>query len=286
VPELRATTTDWTTRDGLAVFGPQAVAVIAALDDKLRTWAAAVGAAEWCYPGALRAEELAGIDYFHNFPHLGAPITGLTADAQTRYASTGLAGGAVPAGDLTDARYVLPSAACYAIYFDLRDRTLTGDLLVTTRASCYRTETSYHDLRRLWNFQMREIVYLGERDTARTHLDTFRQRILDFGARLGLEMTVDVATDPFYRRGDSRALLQRLEPVKWEFVVDGCAIASVNYHRNFFGERCGITAAGGDAVFTSCVAFGLERWLSVLARAYGGDLDAVHAALVGVREDQ
>jgi hypothetical protein len=283
---MRATTTDWTTRDGLAVLGPRAVAVIAALDDQLRGWAAAAGAVERHYPAALRADELAGIDYFHNFPHLGAPIASLTGDAQARYASTGLAGTAVPARDLTDARYVLPSAACYAIYFDLHDRTLCEDLLVTTRAACYRTETGYHDLRRLWNFQMREIVYLGEREAARAHLDTFRRRILDFGAQLGLEMAVDVATDPFYRRGDPRALLQRIAPVKWEFVVDGCAIASVNYHRNFFGERCGITDADGDAVFTSCVAFGLERWLSVLADAYSGDLDVVHAALVGVGDDR
>jgi hypothetical protein len=38
------------------------------------------------------------------------------------------------------------------------------------------------------------------------------------------------------------------------------AIASLNLHRNFFGERLSI-AFDGQPAFTSCVGFGLERWL-------------------------
>lgn len=50
-------------------------------------------------------------------------------------------------------------------------------------------------------------------------------------------------------------------------------------HRNFFGDRLGITLAGtGEPVSTSCVAFGLERWLSVLTRRFG-DWERASAAV-------
>jgi hypothetical protein len=70
--------------------------------------------------------------------------------------------------------------------------------------------------------------------------------------------------------------MQRLFPVKEEFVVDGLAIGSVNYHRNFFGERCSIQA-GADTAHTSCLAFGLERWLHTLTEKFGSTAAALSA---------
>src|SRR5438128_11685379 len=91
---------------------------------------------------------------------------------------------------------------------------------------------------------------------------TSRERIQAFSGALGLAVEIEVATDPFYRRDDPRVAMQRLFPVKEEFVYGGnVAFASLNYHRNFFGERCAISTADGSPAFTSCVAFGIERWL-------------------------
>src|SRR5690606_17886686 len=99
-------------------------------------------------------------------------------------------------------------------------------------------------------------------------------------AELGLECTVRPANDPFYRKDSSRARLSALDPVKHEFVIpDGTAIASVNRHRNFFGERLGITR-NGAAAYSSCVAFGLERWVHALVLAHG----SAEAALRKVRD--
>ena len=52
--------------------------------------------------------------------------------------------------------------------------------------------------------------------------------------------------------------------------------ARLDFHRNFFGERCGITT-GGLPAYTSCAAFGLERWLSVLHQRYDGWDAAIEA---------
>ncbi|MET8023334.1 hypothetical protein [Streptomyces avermitilis] len=49
------------------------------------------------------------------------------------------------------------------------------------------------------------------------------------------------------------------------------AIASVNTHHTFFGERCSISPPNGGPVSTSCVGFGIERWLHALADHFDGD---------------
>jgi hypothetical protein len=99
-------------------------------------------------------------------------------------------------------------------------------------------------------------------------------------ARIGLSTRVEVATDPFYQPQSSRALLQQLFPAKREFVYgESLAVASVNFHRNFFGERCRIRTKDGEPAFSGCVAFGLERWLHALLEIFGHDVAAIEQAL-------
>ena len=78
--------------------------------------------------------------------------------------------------------------------------------------------------------------------------------------------------------------MQRLEPLKHEFRHRGSlAIASVNFHRNFFGERFGIRDQDRNTAFSGCVAFGIERWLYSLMQEYGSNWetypDVFHSAL-------
>jgi len=76
--------------------------------------------------------------------------------------------------------------------------------------------------------------------------------------------------------------MQRLFPQKEELVYGGSvAIGSLNFHRNFFGERCRITADDGQPAYTGCVAFGLERWMHALLDRHQGDPEAATRALQG-----
>lgn len=270
----------WTASDGLATLGPHASALIRELDDVFRGWGVQRGALELIYPGALPVQDLQGIDYFKNFPHLGTAMAGLAPESIHHYVDDGLDGSSVPAEHLDESHFILPSAACYPVYFNLRDSELDGDLLITTQASCYRNETSHNSLTRLWNFHMREVVFIGTLDSAQAHLDHFRDRVAVFADSLGVALRVETATDPFFRPNDPRAVMQKIQPVKWEFVFGAdCAIASLNSHRNFFGERCSITQNDGSLAFTSCVAFGLERWIHALSESFDGDLAAATAAV-------
>ncbi|MCD0453484.1 hypothetical protein LO762_30510 [Actinocorallia sp. API 0066] len=254
---------------GLATLGPDAVALRTALEGMFTSWAADCGAEARLYPPLMRVADLHRIDYFQNFPHLAIAGSGLRAEALKTQGREP----AVAAADLEDAAYALPSAACYNIYFD-RAGTVLGDEpeKVTTVATCFRREDHYDGLRRLLGFSMREIVCVGSRDAVLDHLGSFKKQLIAYFADIGLPIEVEKASDPFFDADGARALMSQLFPTKEEFVFDGSlAIASVNFHRNFFGERCDIRLPDGSPAFSGCVAFGIERWLSALTTQF--DLD-------------
>ncbi|WP_441249372.1 hypothetical protein [Kitasatospora sp. McL0602] len=256
-------------RNGLSALGPEATALLRLLDDTFAGWGIDAGALSMTMPPVLPAAELKKLDYYDNFPHqaiLAAPLD-LAARESAPFDEEA---GAFPHQALEPAALGLPSAACYGIYLHHAGTQLAADTLVTVVGRCFRKETHYENLRRLLGFHMREIVAMGSREHVEEHLRRSTEKITAFAEALELPLRKEAATDPFYDRGGARLLLQQLSPVKHEFLYEDLAIASVNVHRNFFGERCDITMAEtGDPIFTSCVAFGLERWLSALTRRHG-----------------
>ncbi|MFD6327105.1 hypothetical protein ACFWOL_30640 [Streptomyces sp. NPDC058442] len=266
---------------GLGVLGADELRLLRTFDSLVLSWAQQWEAPERRYPFLLPTGDLEDIDYYENFPHLG--LAAAAADparlAELR-AGSGEPLRKLPASVLDDTALALPSAACYSVYFDLRGRTLpAAENRVTTAATCFRNEARYEGLRRLLGFSMREIVFVGTAEGATDHLERSKERVLALADRLGLKMETQVATDPFFDRTGSRATMQRLFPVKEEFVVDGLAIGSVNYHRNFFGERCRIALPDGTPASTSCCAFGLERWVHTLTTRFGDARTAAEALL-------
>jgi hypothetical protein len=260
---------------GLACLRSGQAALMRSLDGIFEAWGHADGAATVITPPLLPVESLARLDYYDNFPHQALLVSAL-AEPRPRARDLGLT--AFPAAELQDAELALPPAACYAVYLDLAGQEVADGTLVTVIGRCFRREERYADLRRLLGFHMREIVAVGSAEFVEHHLDRYAARIFAFAKALDLPLDEQPATDPFFDRQSSRALLQRIAPVKHEFLAGDLAIASVNKHRNFFGERCGIRLAGtGGPVFTSCVAFGLERWLSALSSRFGSWDDAARA---------
>lgn len=266
-------------RDGLTVLSGAALAVRAELDRVFSSWGLDVGAEPVEYPKLLRTADLATLDYWVNFPHLALLAAGSDPDRAAELASVpeSAFGGEL----LGTAEYALPSATCYAAYLDLRGRTLPATARITAVGTCFRRETHYDGLRRLLGFSMREVICVGDREDVLAHITSFKAKVTGFAHRLGLPLTVEAATDPFFDKDASRTLVAKLFPVKEEFVFrstpddPGLAIGSVNFHRNFFGERCAISLADGSAAFSGCAAFGLERWLAALRATFGPSWDAI-----------
>lgn len=261
---------------GVAALGSEAASLLHRLDRIFESWGLQADATPMITSPLLPVARLAELDYYRNFPHqamVTAPLR-LTGPYGT-YEPTD---GSFDPEALEPAELALPPAACYGVYLHLIGQELGAPQRITVLGRCFRREERYEDLRRLLGFHMREIVAIGSQQYTEDHLRCFTARVEDFAARLDLPLRKEAATDPFYDRGNSRALLQQLSPVKHEFMYEGLAIASINVHRNFFGERCAITLAEtGQPAFTSCVAFGLERWLSALTSRFGGWAEAFAA---------
>ncbi|MFJ6463161.1 hypothetical protein ACIQM0_19355 [Streptomyces sp. NPDC091387] len=258
---------------GLIPLDPVHTALLRGLDTLLTRLAGRLGAPEVVGPPLLPADGLTKLDYFRNFPQLG-----VSAGAFTPEALDVLADGGPPSGlPLRPTGYLLPSATCYGLLLSLEGSDVGDEgLRLSATGRCFRNETHYDALRRLWGFHMREVLYLGTKDGAVEHLEQGAEFVQETAALLGLELTRAAADDPFYDKGGSRARLMALDPVKHEFSApDGTAIASVNRHRNFFGERLDIRAGSHGPVYSACVAFGVERWVHAMILAHGSPEQAL-----------
>lgn len=256
-----------TALNGLCTLRSPALALLESVDARVVAWAAWMGAEEVRFPPLVSVRDLASIDYFESFPQLPLLASRL-ADPTLSRAPDSAPPTFIDPDQLAEAEYALPSSACYNVYFGLRSARALPPTRITTRARCFRNEEHYEGLRRLRSFEMREIVFLGDSDGAAEHLATAKRLISDWCRALGLDVAWRTGGDPFFDRRGPRALAQRIAPVKEELIYrDELAVASINTHRNFFGERCDISDESGAPVYTSCVGFGLERWVAALLDA-------------------
>ncbi|MFE6687040.1 hypothetical protein ACFVFQ_11235 [Streptomyces sp. NPDC057743] len=256
----------------LVILDPEQTALIKELDGVFTGWATEAGAREICPPPLYRISDLDKFDVYTNFPHL-ALVAGPLDPARVVDRAPGAG---FEAEGLRSVRLGLSHATCYGAYLFYEGATVAPQTLLTLVNRCFRNEDHYSGLRRLMSFQMREIVALGSFDHTQRILECFTRRIEEFASALSVKLEKVPASDPFFQRDGQRALMQKVSPVKYEFQHGDLAIASVNTHRNFFGERCEIRLPDGAFASTSCVAFGLERWLDVLTELHDGD--AVSAA--------
>ncbi|MGH3164699.1 MAG: aminoacyl--tRNA ligase-related protein [Trebonia sp.] len=168
--------------------------------------------------------------------------------------------------ELTGPRYVLPSAACYGLYWTLAGTSVGTESTFSIQGNCFRQEKSVEGLARLVAFTMREIVCIGAPSQVAAFVEKAKETVVRLAADFGVKATLVPASDPFFLHDSPRAKMERIAPVKHELVSErGVALASVNYHRNFFGSKCKITTSeSGKPAYTACMAFGIERWLGEL----------------------
>jgi hypothetical protein len=213
------------------------------------------------------------MDYFHSFPHLVTFPVALDPDPEnlSKFSSGEvLTGEGVQLTLTSPIRHVLTPAACYHFYVEFEGDRLDRARYVTTRATCHRREESYTPLQRQWTFSMREVVCLGSAAEVEAFLREASALVRKLTAAIGLRVEEQRATDPFFRPAKNpKFLYQKVEPVKHELVFDGhLAIASTNFHRDYFGEAFNIRRDAA-ASCSGCVAFGLERWLYAFLETFG-----------------
>lgn len=180
--------------------------------------------------------------------------------------------------EMATPEYCLSPAVCYHAYGALMNRRLDGDdnglHVQTAGGRCFRYESNnITDLDRLWEFSMREIIFIGERDRVLGAREKAIGLVWRLTEQLDLSARLETATDPFFAT-DFRSLryFQLANELKYELSLPigndkSVAVASFNYHESFFGRNFDIRTSDNQKVHTGCAAFGLERLaLAILAQ--------------------
>lgn len=232
------------------------------------------------YPAStLSTAVLSKLDYLHSFPQhatFACCLEQTHANIEAFCAQDVITDAHINVTQLAPVRALLLPAACYTIYPTLRSQpAAAAPQLLTVQSRCFRNEKYYEPLERQWNFSMRELVCAGSEAQVRAFLETLQRQVTELCAALDLPVALENATDPFFNPAQNpKYIMQRIAPSKTEVVYGGTlAIASLNFHRQYFGEAFEIRH-GDDFCFTACVAFGLERWLAALFRQHGSDVSA------------
>ncbi|PZU72852.1 MAG: hypothetical protein DI546_13200, partial [Rhizobium sp.] len=136
-------------------------------------------------------------------------------------------------------------------------------------------------------FRMREYVCMGTEANVTEFRQTWMDRGVEMMKAVGLDVTIDIANDPFFgRAGKMLANNQRDQNLKFELLIpvtsttSPTACMSFNYHQDAFGQKWGLNLDNGDVAHTACVGFGLERIALALFAHHGLDVKKWPAKVV------
>lgn len=269
---------------GIAALGPLLARLIEFFERHFVELAEGFGARPYRFPTLIPASLLDRVEYFRSFPHSLTFATHLREDLDViedfakdaRYRDEGLH---VDPTAMAGIRALLSPAVCFHYYGVLAGSQLEEGVCATAVGNCFRYESSnMMSLERLWNFTMREIIFVGPKDFVLDNREAARSRVSPLLDEWGLAYRVEGANDPFFV-GDfkKQVAFQSAFQLKYEIRAliphrqGTLAIGSYNFHQDFFGRNLGITLPGGSPAFTGCVAFGLERMAYAFLAQYGLD---------------
>ncbi|MGI5422206.1 hypothetical protein [Actinomadura luteofluorescens] len=272
--------------EGQVAVGEPILTIMDRFDGMLREIAVAeLGATEFRYPTLVPTGALQRSGYFSAFPQHVMLATRLRGDLDVYREFTERDEGDGDVGEAMlahcrNADYCLPPTMCYHTFHQYAGKRLPSpSTVVTARGKSFRYEGRYHaSLERLWDFTIREIVFMGERDRVLDGRQRFLRRAVELVERFGLSGRCEVATDPFFCAADGaeRVSAQRLLELKYELRLDiapdaTVAVGSFNFHEQHFGTAFDITGRDRGPIWTGCVGFGLERLAYAFVCQHGLD---------------
>jgi len=270
--------------EGQVSFGEPLISLMNLFDRKIVEIVKSLyNAQEYQYPTLIPTQVLDKCGYFSSFPHMLMVATRFHSDldvykefAQEYREKQAVESSLLKYCQNTD--YCLPPTMCYHTYHQLKGKTLEKQV-ITAKGKSFRFESRYHQsLERLWDFTIREIVFLGPKE----YVLECRQKLMDATFKLVDELELDafceVANDPFFCRPDTAVKIfsQRMMELKYELRMftepdHTISVGSFNYHEQFFSDNFELKDSGKEEMFTGCAGFGLERLVYAFLCQYGLD---------------
>lgn len=234
------------------------------------------GAKEYQYPTLISTEVMEKCGCFENFPQIIFFATFLHNDIYNyhNFLEEYKRNNKIPEtlhGDYCrDASHCLPPTMCYHTYDQYADRILKDNepVVVTSKGKSFRYESKYATtIERLWDFTIRETVFLGGSNFVTESRRAFMRQVFQLIDELQLNAFCATANDPFFLDEDigSKSYFQKELQTKYELQVlvspgNSISVGSFNYHGPFFGTNFNIRHRNGEYVQTACTGFGLERF--------------------------
>ena len=262
-------------------FGPKLIALMEAFDSRILELAAAFHAPAYTFPSLIGADVLDRCRYFRNFPASLSLVSHLREDHGllqefTRSAHWDGEQLDFDRASLSSVECLLSPAVCFHWYAWLGNSKLPEPRVITAIGKCFRYESSnLSGLERLWDFTMREIIFVGPGQYILDQRKTCIDFSVQFLNELGVAYEITSATDPFFADAyAAQAAYQKGFDLKFELLLTlpysgkKLAAGSSNYHQDFFGRSFDIEA-GGASAHTGCLAFGLERMALAFVAQHG-----------------
>lgn len=236
----------------------------------------------WHFSPLLPREVVEHSGYVTNMPHLLGCVHVFAGDDDDYWSlADEVAAGRDWSASRRPTELALAPAVCHNVYPLLRDRATGPRLVVDARARCYRHESTA-ELARLQSFRMREFVCAGEPREVGAWRDEWVGRAGEVLTRLGIDADPEAASDPFFSKAHRlMRLSQEADQLKVELragipgLEGGCAVASINYHKDHFATAFEIGPDDPERRWhTACVGFGLERMAIALFANHGFDASA------------
>jgi seryl-tRNA synthetase len=236
-----------------------------AIDEYFKNKALELKAVQYHIPAMIGKEVLDKCGYFSSFPH---HITRASFLKPEHYGQI-IEGAEIGDECTCNSNMYFTPAACLHFYPMVEGQTI-DERIITTRSRVYRYEENRFDGKcRLWDFTVREIVFLGSTEFVAAKLDIFKTYATEFAERIGLSIQFEGASDHFYpgAKNKVKGKLQLVNSLKDELktLIDGeyVAIASFNTHGYHFSKPFNFD--NGGKIVSGCIGFGLERWVAALS---------------------
>ncbi len=247
----------------------------------------AFAAKESHFPAMIDADTLHKCGYFDSHPNavtfVGNVIEDFDAIEEFRRANSCSEGALMPQQDhIHIDGMCLNPAACFPCYPTLTGQSFDEGQCFTWLGRVFRYESrNINGLDRLYEFNVRELVFVGDEDYVRSVRAKALPVVEQLAAFMDIDCQVQTATDPFFATvSAAKKFWQASQEVKNEIKIpalgnDGSvkqlACGSINLHGNFFGKRFGFTCKNGEPAQTGCVGLGIERWVLAAFTQHGFD---------------
>ena len=241
--------------------------VVKELDSLFVQIAKRMNASEVCLPNLIPCNllnKLGLIDEYPHFLYFATPLEqkkNKVANFQKKFKTRTFS----LKSHLTEPKFFLKTSACSLLYPLLENVKLNSSKYYTILGHCTRNELGVQTFERMSEFNMREIVYIGDEKGVEKFQQISLNLFEDILTEFDLTGDISVANDSFFITNyDKLKLAQMLGCNKYEVNINipetnkNIAAASFNNHRNFFSKRFHFNIKDEDTV-SACVGFGLER---------------------------